>query len=98
MPDGLDATWTDLGVPPVELAWPGLGVSATMRVAADTVFIVAASPPSLDAIAVEPQTHAPQGVRRLLNHEPGALAVLDPRDSLRLSVDLEFRRLTDGLD
>jgi len=96
MPDGLDATWTELGTPAVELAWPTLGMTATMRVAADTVFIVAASPAALDAIAVEPQTHAPQGLRRLLNHEPGALALLNSGDSLRLSVDLTFERLTDG--
>jgi aldose 1-epimerase len=93
--DGLDATWTAVGAPPVELAWPNLGVSATMHVAAETAFIVAASPASLEAIAVEPQTHAPQGLRRLLNHEPGALTVLNPRDSLPFSVDLEFGRLTD---
>lgn len=93
MPDELDATWTDLGAPPVELAWPNLGITATMRVTAQTIFIVAASPVALDAIAVEPQTHAPQGLRRLLNHEPGPLSVLSPGDSLRFSVDLEFRRL-----
>jgi aldose 1-epimerase len=99
MPDGLDATWTELGDPPgdppVELAWPNLGITATIRVAAQTIFIVAASPASLGAIAVEPQTHAPQGLRRLLNDEPGALTVLNPRDSLRFSVDLKFGRLTD---
>ncbi|MGH2489107.1 MAG: aldose 1-epimerase [Candidatus Limnocylindria bacterium] len=98
VPDDLDATWTELGVPPVELAWPTLGVSATMRVAADPLFIVAASPTPLDAIAVEPQSHAPQGLRRLMNHEPGAMAVLRPGDTLRLSVDLAFERLTDGKD
>ena len=95
IPDDLDATWTQVGSPPVELAWPGLGVSATMRVTADTVFIVAASPASLDAIAVEPQTHGPQGFRRLLNHEPGRLAMIRPAESIRLGVELAFERLAD---
>lgn len=97
MPDGLDATWTEVGTPPVELAWPNQGVSATMRVTAESIYIVAASPAALDAIAVEPQTHAPQGLRRLLNHEPGSLTMLKPRGSLRLSVDFEFGRLPEAL-
>ena len=92
MPDGLDATWTDLARPPVHLLWSALGVQATMNVTAPEVFIVAASPRSLEAIAVEPQTHAPQGLRRLLRHEPGALAMLGPEESLRMSVELAFER------
>lgn len=95
VPDGLDATWTQLGAPPVELAWPRLGVSATMRVAADTAFIVAATLAEFSAVAVEPQTHAPQGLRRLLNREPGAMASIGPAESLRMAVKLEFERATD---
>jgi aldose 1-epimerase len=96
IPDGLDATWTELGAPPVELSWPNLGVSATMRVAADTVFIVAATLAAFSAVAVEPQTHAPHGLRRLLNRERGAMAMIGPAGSLRMTVELEFARLTDS--
>lgn len=92
----LDATWTDLHEPPVELRWPGPGIRATMRVASATRFIVAASPASLDAIAVEPQTHAPQGLRRLLGGEPGGLAMLAPGDTLRLAIELSFERYPVG--
>jgi galactose mutarotase-like enzyme len=61
-----------------------------MSVSAPDVYIVAASPSGLDAIAVEPQTHVPQGLRRLLNHEPGALTMLEPGRSLRMGVELAF--------
>lgn len=90
IPDGLDATWAELAQPPVRLRWPRVGVQATMSVSAPDVYIVAASPSGLDAIAVEPQTHVPQGLRRLLNHEPGALTMLESGRSLRMGVELAF--------
>ncbi len=93
MPSNLDATWTDLAEPPVALYWPALGVSATMRVRAPSLYVVAASPAHLDAVALEPQTHAPQAIRRLLNGEPGALAMLEPGAALRLGLELSFRRV-----
>ena len=92
LPDDLDATWTDVDDPAVELAWLDLGIRATMRIRSPSVHVVAASPASLDAVAVEPQTHAPQGIRRLLNGEPGALALLAPGQRLQLGVELAFRR------
>lgn len=93
MPDGIDATWVDLGDPAVELRWPDRGVTATLRArsTAGGMAIVAASPIDMDAIAVEPQTHAPQGLRRLLQGEPYGLQLLEPGDTLRLSVQLAFR-------
>jgi aldose 1-epimerase len=93
MPADLDATWTDLGEPPVELRWPDPGIHCTMRISSPTVHVVAASPGRLDAIAVEPATHAPQGLRRLLRGEPGGLSMLDPGQALRLRVELAFGRL-----
>jgi aldose 1-epimerase len=96
MADDLDATWTDLAEPPVELRWPWAGIRAAMRITAPTIYVVAASPGHLDAIAVEPQTHAPQGLRRMLRHEPGGLTMLDPGQALRLRVELAFERLEIG--
>jgi len=93
MADGLDATWTDLAEPPVELRWPNLDIRATMRLRSPTAFIVAASPAGLDAVAVEPETHAPQGLRRMLAGEPGGLAMLDPGRALDMTVELAFERL-----
>jgi aldose 1-epimerase len=92
MSAGLDATWTDLGEPAVELRWPDPGIRATMRITSPTVHVVAASPGHLDAIAVEPETHAPQGLRRLLRGEPGGLTMLDPGQALGLGVELAFDR------
>ena len=92
MPDGLDATWTDLDEDAVELHWPGSRITVTMRASGPTIHVVAASPPDLDAVAVEIQTHAPQGLRRLVRGEPGALAMLEPRETLTLTVELAARR------
>jgi galactose mutarotase-like enzyme len=92
MPAGVDAAWTDLGDPAVELRWPDAGVALTMRAIGPDVHVVAASPPDVDAVAVEVQTHAPQGLRRLERREPGALALLDPGNALSLTVELIARR------
>ena len=93
MANDLDATWLDLAEPPVEIRWPEPGISATMRIDSPTRYVVAASPSDVDAIAVEPQTHVPQGLRRLQNGEPGGLTMLDPGQTLRLRVDLAFEEL-----
>ena len=93
MPDDLDATWAYPADPAVELAWPG-HIRATMRAEAATVFIVGASPSDLDAIAVEPQTHAPHGLARLLAGEQGGLTVLMPGATLSLTASIAFERST----
>jgi aldose 1-epimerase len=93
MADDLDGAWTDLGDPPVELRWDDLGVGMTMRTTPAVPYIVAASPAHVDAIAVEPETHAPQAVRRLLAGEPGGLEMLPPGEALQVSIDLAFVQL-----
>lgn len=90
MPPNLDGTWTELDDPAVQLAWPDLGMQATMRVGPTVEHVVAASPEGFDAVAVEPQTHAPQGLRRLVNGERGAMTMLAPGDDLDLEVVLTF--------
>jgi aldose 1-epimerase len=90
MERGLDATWADLDEPAVELAWPDLGLRATMRSDATTLHVTAANPTDIEALAVEPQTHAPQGLRRVLRGEPGALTLLAPGDSLTQKIELTF--------
>lgn len=94
----LDATWSDLTEPPVELQWPEERIRAVMHIAAPTSYVVAASPGYVDAIAVEAETHAPQGLRRMLEDEPGGLTRLDPGRTLRLLVELTFDRLDPGSD
>ena len=96
MSPDLDAAWTDLAEPPVEIRWEDAGIGATMRTVPRASYIVAASPAQLDGIAVEPETHAPQGLRRLLAGEPGGLTWIDPGRSLDLRIELAFQRLADG--
>ncbi|MGZ8528742.1 MAG: aldose epimerase family protein, partial [Candidatus Limnocylindrales bacterium] len=98
MADDLDATWSDLAEPPVELRWPDRNIRMVIRATAPTIYIVAASPGGLDAVAVEAQTHAPQGLRRMLAGEPGGLIELHPGGTLRLTVELDFDRLEPASD
>jgi aldose 1-epimerase len=96
LPVGLDATWSHIGEPSVELAWPEIGLAATMQVEAPSVLICAASPSDVEAVAVEPQTHAPQGLTRLLSGAPDAMAWIAPGEPLRLTATLAFRRAGDA--
>jgi aldose 1-epimerase len=90
MAAGVDAAWTDPGDPPVELWWPEYRLHAAMRAPFPTVHIVAAYAPERGAIAVEPETHAPQGLRRLLNGEPGGMTMIEPGEHIELPITLAF--------
>jgi aldose 1-epimerase len=92
MPSGLDAAWTGLKDPAAELFWPAAGIRVTMHGEGGDPHVVAASPPELDAVAVELQSHAPQGLRRTLAGEPGSLALVDPGDTLRFKIMLRAER------
>jgi galactose mutarotase-like enzyme len=87
---GLDATWANVGQPAVSLDWRDLGVRATMTSDAATLHITAANPSEFAAIAIEPQTHAPHGLRRLLAGQPGALTWLEPGDVLSHTIEMSF--------
>jgi len=91
---GIDTTWTGLSGYQVGLAWPESGLGADMlSESSDNLVIVAARPQDIDdAIALEPQTHAPQGMRRLANGEPDSMTLLQPGETIRLSTTLRFRR------
>ena len=92
MADDLDATWTGLTEPAVEIHWPDVGIGMTMSSSSPSTHIVAASPHEVDAVAIEPETHAPQALRRLLAGEPGALTMLESGATLRLTTTLAFSR------
>ena len=51
---------------------------------------MAAGPAGIDAVAVEPETHAPDGLRRLTRREPGGLVLVAPGASLALAATLAF--------
>ncbi|MGH2380965.1 MAG: aldose 1-epimerase [Candidatus Limnocylindria bacterium] len=91
---GLDATWTAMTSSVLELGWPRDGIRATLEVSsADPPLVAVATPRDVDADAVEPQTHGPDGLRRLRRGEPDAMQMLGPGASLdlvlRLTVDRE---------
>ena len=88
--NGVDSTWTRASDPPVELWWPDFGLHAQMRAPYPGLHVTAANASDIQAIAVEPQTHAPQGLTRLLNGEPGALAWIKPGEALALPITIDF--------
>lgn len=93
MPVGLDAAWLDPGHPPVRLRWPDRGLRARIEVVSDSgLCIVAASPPAVGAIAVEPETHAPHGLRRLIDGSPDGLKWIDPGGAIHLATTIVFER------
>lgn len=92
LPEGTDATWTDLAAEPVRLAWPELGIRAELLPGRAGTHVVAAAPSVPEATAVEVQTHAPDGLGRLARGEPGALTLLDPGETLVLDVTLRVAR------
>lgn len=90
LPAGVDATWVGLSTSCVTLTWPMHGISMTMRTEAAEAVVVAANPSDLHGSAVELQTHAPAGLRRLVHGQPYGLRQLDPGASLRLHLALTF--------
>jgi aldose 1-epimerase len=90
--DGVDATWTDLSDRRLRLCWPEPGVSAEVTWSPEARYVVAAAPGGMGATAVEVQTHGPNGIRRTLSGEPGALDWLAPEDELTVILRYAFGR------
>ncbi len=91
-PPDLDATWTDLDDPWIDLAWPDADVELRIEIGAPAALVALASPAGLGAVAVEPQTHGPDPLRRFVRGEADAPALLEPADTLRLHLVLAARR------
>jgi len=91
---GLDGTWTALGQQAIDLAWPALGVRARLQVhsSAGAPLVAVATPAEIDAVAVEPQTHGPDPLRRLSAGEPDAPILLAPGSDLRLELRMRLGR------
>lgn len=91
----LDATWTDLTEPVLELAWPWAGISARLEIEAPRPLVAVATPTDKGAAAIEPQTHGPDPLRRLAGDEPDAPVLLPPGAQLRLGLHLTVARARD---
>ena len=96
--DGLDATWTGLDSGSIELAWRDLGIGASLEAETNgpAALVALASRASLGAVAIEPQTHGPDPIRRLVQGEPDAPTLLPPGAELTLSVYLTVFRAQDA--
>jgi len=93
LPVDLDGSWLDFDEDVIELRWPDLGIRARLRWEATAPTSIAiASPQTLDGVAVEPQTHLPDGLRRWLSGEQGGLTVVEPGASLELAIELAVGR------
>jgi aldose 1-epimerase len=92
--DDLDGTWVDPAPPAAELAWPDTGLHGTIEADASRVHVAVATPRRLDAIAVEPQTHGPDGLRRLVNGEPDAPTLLPAGEAVALTVRITVERVS----
>ena len=88
----VDATWTGFADRWIDLAWPDAGVELRVEIDAPAVLVALASPRDLGAVAVEPQTHAPDPLRRFVRGESDAPALLEPAEALRLQLTLTARR------
>jgi galactose mutarotase-like enzyme len=90
---GIDACWAELNPPVMTMWWDALGIAVDYsgrRADGGPVLAVAANLPEIGGAAVELQTHAPAGLRRLLDGEPYPLDLLAPGAALQLRLDLTF--------
>lgn len=94
-PWGLDDVFTGLGAPVAELDWPEWSLRAVLSVSAAVTHVTVAAFEDMQAVAVEPQTHATDGHRRLRDSEPGAIGLLAPGKELLVDAGLRFSVLAD---
>jgi aldose 1-epimerase len=92
-PGGLDGTWTYLGGESTVLGWPELGLEAELLASSSLDHVAVATPVDLDAIAVEPQTHAPGGLIRMLHGQAGGMTRLSAGATLEASIEVRVARV-----
>lgn len=88
----LDACWVDLTAPRYHLVWDDLGVELAVEADDPDAVVVAANPAALGATAVELQTHAPNGLRRLRHGEPHPMTFLAPGATRTLTISFTVAR------
>lgn len=92
---GVDACWPGLDPAVMTVWWDDLGIAldySGRRVDGGSVLAVAAHLPEVRGAAFELQTHAPAGLRRLLDDEPYPLDLLAPGAALQLHLEFDFSR------
>lgn len=92
VPWGTDHLFTSLDRQEVDLRWPEWGIEATLAFSSSADHVQVAADEDVDAVAVEPVTHAGDGHRRLEEGDSGAIDVLAPGASLAVEHRLSVRR------
>jgi aldose 1-epimerase len=95
-PWGMDDVFTDLAAPFAELVWRERGLRCVMEASAAADHGTVAAFEEMDAVAVEPQTHATDGHRRRRDGEVGGIAVLPPGAELEVVTTLRFSQVEPG--
>lgn len=95
-PWGAHEIYTGLSRSLVTLTWDGHAVVAELSFDAQADHVVVYASRPHDAVAVEPQTHAPDGHRRAAAGEAGGLCVLRPAGRLQVRYRLSVRASTDA--
>lgn len=97
---GYHSALTGLEQPRVELHWPRQGITADLAFSEGANHLMIYADEDLDAIAIEPQSHAPDGHRRASRALTGGIDALAPGAELRidfsLTVSERHRRVADG--
>ncbi|HEX2883062.1 MAG TPA: hypothetical protein VHQ42_00665 [Candidatus Limnocylindria bacterium] len=93
----LDGSWTGLTEPRFDLAWPATGLMARVEARTDAgrPVVALASPGDVEAMAIEPQTHGPDPLRRLELGQPDAPLLLEPGGELRLVIGIAIGQARD---
>ena len=70
-----------------------ISASATVEASATASHVTVAAFPDVQAVAVEPQTHATDGHRRRRDGERGGVAILGAGDELEVVTTLRFSQV-----
>ncbi|HUQ38531.1 MAG TPA: hypothetical protein VM030_00115, partial [Acidimicrobiales bacterium] len=91
---GLDAPWAGLTTDTARLVVAGVDLELRWSTTVTTVMVNSHEP--FGAVAIEPQSHAPDGFGRLANGAEGGVAVLQPGEQLSLWMALRPHRPVGG--
>jgi aldose 1-epimerase len=85
LPRYADATWSALSEPQLRVRAAHWSFNVIQTFSRTVSHVTMARSNDFEATAVEPQTHAPDGLERLLAGHEGGLAVLPPGDELAIN-------------
>jgi aldose 1-epimerase len=86
LPQGADATWSALSEAQLRIRAAHWSFDLVQTFSPAVSHVTMARPNEFDATAVEPQTHAPDGLERLLAGVDGGLAVLEPGEEIAVNI------------